>query len=182
MIILPQPPSALLTTPSFVEGDNNVYTLTLTDGSIVQLRVQNEVMQQQQQQQQQLNQLTQLLQQQQQNSMKEEQEQLTSLEGCCWLQDSENRCSECETCSIGDTSTSPPSSIAGEVTIPFSNPSTPPASPQGLPASTALPSSAADLLKESLSPVSPREVMPMYSYVPKSRYISNLSPAPIMLR
>ena len=162
-----------------------MYTLTLTDGSIVQLRVQNEVMQQQQQQQQQqLNQLTQLLQQQQQNNMKEEQEELTTLEGCCWLQteDSETRCTECETCSIRDNSTSPPSSIAEEVTLPFSNPSTPPSSPQGLPALTALPSSAADLLRQSLSPVSPREVMPMYSYVPKTRYISSMPPAPVMIR
>jgi hypothetical protein len=97
VIILPQPP--------VVEGDNNVYTLTLTDGSVVQLRVQNDVLPPQQQQQQ-MTQLTQLLQQHQQQQLqlqqlKEEQAELTTLESCCWLQSegSESRCADCESCS-----------------------------------------------------------------------------------
>jgi hypothetical protein len=126
-----------------VEGDNNVYTLTLTDGSVVQLRVQNDIMQQQQQQQ--LTQLTQLLQQQHHQLKEEEQEEeLTALESCCWLQSdgSESRCADCESCSEVRHSSASPSSVAEEVTLPFSNPSTPPSSPHDLPVNmTALSSS-----------------------------------------
>jgi hypothetical protein len=135
----------------------------------------------QQQQQQQLTQLTQLIQQQ---HFKEEQEELTALESCCWLQSegSESRCADCESCGVQRTSSSSPSSVAEEVTLPFSNPSTPPASPQDLPVATSLPRTASDLLRDSLSPVSPREVMPMYNYVPKARSSTPLPPAPIMFR
>ena len=99
----------------------------------------------QQQQQQQLTQLTQLLQQQHHQLKEEDQEEeLTALESCCWLQSdgSESRCADCESCSEVRHSSASPSSVAEEVTLPFSNPSTPPSSPHDLPVNmTALSSS-----------------------------------------
>ena len=191
VIILPQPPTALLSTPSFIDGDNSIYTLTLTDGSIVHLRVQNDISQQQQQQQ--MSQLTQLLQQQQlqqqlqlqhQTQLKVEhsEEDLTTLETCCWLQSdvSDARCADCESCSgIRQSSSSTPSSVAEEVTLPFSNPATPPASPHDMPTLT---DHTSGLDRDSLSTVSPRDVMPMYSYVSRARSSTPIPAAPIMTR
>ena len=170
VIILPQPP---------------------TDGSIVHLRVQNDISQQQQQQQ--MSQLTQLLQQQQlqqqlqlqhQTQLKVEhsEEDLTTLETCCWLQSdvSDARCADCESCSgIRQSSSSTPSSVAEEVTLPFSNPATPPASPHDMPTLT---DHTSGLDRDSLSTVSPRDVMPMYSYVSRARSSTPIPAAPIMTR
>lgn len=138
IIILPQHPSSLSSSvPSVWKGDNNIYTLTLTDGSIVQLRVQNDVIHQQQRP----------------VTNTTSQDDLTNLETCCWFQnDSDAACTHCDG---RQQVVSPLPDVVEEVILPLtSHTSSSHLKPELLFCQPSL----------SLSPVSPQEVMPMYAF------------------
>ena len=131
--------------PSVWKGDNNnIYTLTLTDGSIVQLRVQNDVIHQQEH----------LL------TTRTAQDDLANLESCCWLQnDSDTACTHCEGRQQVDGSSSLPD-VGEEVILPISSLTIAPESLKS-DLQNCHPSMTG---RGSLSPVSPQEVMPIYTY------------------
>ena len=170
---------------------SDIYTLTLTDGSVVQLRVQPEQAQLEQQQQ-----------QQQQQSQEELQQNLTLLSnGWPSSQDLESvpvialnssntkltnpsapppTVSAAEACALLRSTSSSPASIAAEVTLPFSNPHTPLSISDS--ATISLPSSPSGILCDDddahlLSPVaSPHEVQPDHR---KNSSSSNNTPLPV---
>jgi hypothetical protein len=171
MIVMPQNQSSQLSTQPDSEGDNCVYTLTLTNGSIVQLRIQNDIVQQQQQQ---------LL-------VRHSQDDITDFDTCCWLQnESENgRCTHCQSDGSESGSHQEVTSLSlvreEVVTLPLTDMDIAnlPNSPQSEVLSLHEFQSQAQN-QDSLSPVSPQEVMPMYSF-PSSRTSTPL-PANLLLR
>lgn len=169
VIILPQNPSSLFPAPPGLEGDNSIYTLTLTDGSIVQLRIQNDIVQQQQ-----------LL-------VRHSQDDITDLDTCCWLQN-ESESGRCTHCQSGGSDSGSHHDVTSltpvreeVVTLPITDMdiSTLPNSPDNDVLSLHE-FHTKDHSQDSLSPVSPQEVMPLYSY--SSSRTSTPLPGTLLLR
>ena len=142
---------------------SDVYTLTLTDGSVVQLRVQADANQQVQQQ-------TQLTSVQPDHSTNILDTQFLLNDSASWNMSTAGSHLPTLQKELRATSSSP-ASVAAEVTLPFSNPTTPTGT-TNTEATLSLPSSPADLLEHDdimLSPVaSPHEVQPNPNHPPQS--------------
>ncbi len=161
LIILPQNSTSLFPVQPGSLGDNSIYTLTLTDGSIVELRVQNDVVQQQQ-----------LL-------VRHNQDDITDIDTCCWLQ-TEPESGGCTHCQSGGSDSDGSHQGSSSFTPSREEVVTMSLNEMDDNALSLHEFHSQDQNQDSLSPVSPQDVMPMYSY--SSSRTSTPLPEGLLLR